>query len=101
MLRGGADMYLLADMWHDCFAPEERNPKKGSEYWGLARSMEQKRNLIMSELPEEGRKVFEAFVRAQNTLADLREEDTYIRAFQLGAKMMLDILGEHNSPFQN
>lgn len=94
-------MYLLADMWHDCLSPEERSPKKGSEYWGLAQSMEQKRNLIMSELPEEGQKVFEAFMRAQNTLADLREEDTYIRAFRLGAKMMLDILGEHNSPFQN
>ena len=94
-------MYLLADMWHDCFVPEERSPKKGSEYWGLAQSMEQKRNLIMSELPEEGQKVFEAFERAQKTLADLKEEDTCIRSFRLGAKMMVDIFGDYNSPFDN
>lgn len=94
-------MYILSDLWNDCFSSDTRSPKRGSEYWGLAQSMKQKRELIMSELSEEGQRVFEAFERAQNTLADIKEEDTCIRSFRLGAKMMVDIFGNYNSPFAN
>ena len=94
-------MYLLADLWHDCLSSENRQPKEGSEYWGLVQSMQFKRERIMSELSKEGQEMFEAFERAQNTIANLREEDTCIRAFRLGAKMMVDVLGDYSSPFRN
>ena len=94
-------MYLLSDLWQDCFAAETLRPKAGSECWQLMQSMAKKREHIMSELSEEGRQVFEAFERAQKTLADLKEEDTCIRAFRMGAKMMADIYGDYRSPFEN
>ena len=94
-------MYILSDLWTDCFSSDTCSPKRGSEYWGLAQSMKQKRELIMSELSEEGRHAFEAFERAHNTLSDIKEEDTCIRSFRLGAKLMMDILGNYNSPFEN
>lgn len=94
-------MYMLSELWHDCFSTEKISPKRGSEYWGLVQSMNQKRERIMTELSEEGRQMFEAFERAQKTLADLKEEDTCIRSFRLGAKMMVDIFGDYNSPFDN
>ena len=79
-------MYLLSDLWQDCFAAETLRPKPGSECWQLMQSMSQKRERIMTELSEEGRQLFEACERAQKTLADLKEEDTCIRAFRMGAK---------------
>lgn len=93
-------MYLLSDLWQDCFASEVLRPKPGSEGWQLMQSMAQKRERIMAELSEEGRQLFEAFERAQKTLADLKEEDTCIRAFRMGAKMMADIYGDYRSPFE-
>lgn len=93
-------MHMLSDLWHECFATEAIRPRKESEYWGLMQSMNQKRERIMSELSEEGQYQFEAFERAQKTLAELKEEDTCIRSFRLGAKIMVDIFGDYNGPFE-
>lgn len=94
-------MYILSDLWQECFSSEIPRPKCGSEYQELMRSMKQKRERILAELSEEGRQLFEAFERGQKTMDDLREEDTCIRSFRLGAKLMADVFGEYRSPFEN
>ena len=94
-------MQILNGLWQDCFSSNVRRPKQGSEYWGLAQSLKEKRGRIEEELSAEGRQTLDAFERTLQTLADLREEDTCIRSFRLGAKVMADILGGYYGQFEN
>lgn len=94
-------MQILNGLWEDCFSGSVRRPKQGSEYWGLAQSLKEKRERIEAELSAEGQQMLDAFERTLQTLSDLREEDTCIRSFRLGAKVMADILGEYHGQFEN
>lgn len=94
-------MQILNGLWEDCLSANTRKPKQGSEYLGLFKSLNEKRTRIEAELSNEGRQALDTFERTFQTLADLREEDTCIRSFRLGAKVMADILGEYHGQFEN
>jgi len=93
-------MHVLSNLWSEYFSPETKRPKAGSECCGIANRLAEKRAELIGLLPEDGKRAFEVFERAQTTLAAFSEEDTFIKGFRLGAQTMLDILGEYHGQFR-
>ena len=92
-------MYVLEDLWHDYYAPEVKQSRRGSEYHRLAEGLAERRAEVIAELTADGGSAFERFERTKDTLSAISEEDTFIEGFRMGARMMLDVLGTHQRQF--
>ena len=86
-------MYILEDLYTGNVRPGERSFKQNSQYSrALAQAVESGDALIKS-LTEEQKKLFEAYMDAQREVNILTDCETFIYSFKLGAKLMLDVLG--------
>ena len=85
-------MYILEDLYTGNVRPGERSFKQNSQYSrALAQAVESGDALIKS-LTEEQKKLFEEYMDAQREVNILTDCETFIYAFKLGAKLILDIL---------
>ena len=85
-------MYILEDLYTGNVRPGERSFRQNSQYSrALAQAVESGDALIKS-LTEEQKKLFEEYVDAQREVNILTDCETFIYAFKLGAKLILDIL---------
>jgi hypothetical protein len=55
---------------------------------------------LSEELTEKGKKHFEAYQQAQIDLSVVSEREVFIEAFRLGARLVLDIVGEYQGCFE-
>ena len=86
-------MYILEDLYTGNVRPGERSFRQNSQYSrALAQAVESGDALIKS-LTEEQKKLFEAYMDAQREVNILTDCETFIYSFKLGAKLMLDVLG--------
>ena len=86
-------MHILEDLYTGNVRPGERSFKQNSQYSrALAQAVESGDALIKS-LTEEQKKLFEAYMDAQREVNILTDCETFIYSFKLGAKLMLDVLG--------
>ena len=85
-------MYNLEDLYTGNVRPGERSFRQNSQYSrALAQAVESGDALIKS-LTEEQKKLFEEYMDAQREVNILTDCETFIYAFKLGAKLILDIL---------
>ena len=85
-------MYILEDLYTGNVRPGERSFRQNSQYSrALAQAVESGDALIKS-LTEEQKKLFEEYMDAQREVNILTDCETFIYAFKLGAKLILDIL---------
>ena len=86
-------MHILEDLYTGNVRPGERSFRQNSQYSrALAQAVESGDALIKS-LTEEQKKLFEEYMDAQREVNILTDCETFIYAFKLGAKLMLDVLG--------
>ena len=86
-------MHILEDLYTGNVRPGERSFRQNSQYSrALAQAVESGDALIKS-LTEEQKKLFEAYMDAQREVNILTDCETFIYSFKLGAKLMLDVLG--------
>ena len=93
-------MYVLEDIWRECYAPKVKQAKRGSEYHRLAQGLTERREKLLALLPVEEQVMFTRFERTKDTLAEISEEDSFVEGFRMGARMMLDVLGAHQRQFE-
>ena len=62
-------------------------------------TQEQERTRALLELTEKGKEHFEAYRQAQIDLSIVAEREVFIEAFRLGARLVLDIVGEYHGNF--
>ena len=90
-------MYILDDMWFGNVGQSDRFIRKGSQFAKLSKQSNEYLEEFRQELSAEGKQAYENYYNAQMELADISEKDTFIRGIRLGARLMLDILGENRS----
>lgn len=90
-------MYLLDELWKGKITPDERAVREGSPYKKINRESIEYLNAFYEELSAEGKKAFDLFFQKELELADISERDTFIRGVRIGARFILDVLGEYNS----
>ena len=93
-------MYVLEDLWRECYAPDVKQSKRGTEYHSLEQGLAEDRAELLPLLSVEGQAILERFERAKDSLSAISEEDTFIEGFRMGARMMLDVLGAHQRQFE-
>ena len=93
-------MYVLEKLWRDGLSPNEKYTRKGSEYHKILLRICEEGDHLSAELTEKGKAHFDAYRDAQIELSVVAEKEVFIEAFRLGARMMLDVVGDYNGQFQ-
>ena len=92
-------MFVLDMLWRDGLTPNEKYTRKGSKYSKVLLGLCEEEEKIMAELSEEGKSHFVAYREAQSELSSIAETEVFIEAVRLGARLILDIVGDYRGSF--
>ena len=92
-------MYVLEQLWREGLSPNERYTRKGGEYHKILLRICDEADRVIEELTDKGKEHFEAYRQAQIDLSIVAEREVFIEAFRLGARLVLDIVGEYRGNF--
>lgn len=87
-------MQVLEDLYIGNIHPSERRFKKGSQYSRALNEVVKAGDALNGTLTEKQKEQFEAYMTAQREVNMLTDCETFIYAFRLGAKIMMDVLTE-------
>jgi hypothetical protein len=85
-------MQVLEDLYLGDIHPSERSFKKDSQYSRALNKVVKIGDALLGTLTEKQREQFEAYMTAQHEVNVLTDCETFIYAFRLGAKIMIDVL---------
>ena len=92
-------MYVLCDLWRGEISPTDRRVRQGSEYQQRAAEVRKQMMEFAQVLSPEDKKRMEAINDERHSLSMMEEEDVFIYGFRLGARMMLDVIGDYEGQF--
>ena len=92
-------MFVLQELWRGNITPSERFVRSGSEYKKIAGNLSDEMDRLMEAISPEARKQLENIGNLRADMTMLSNEDIFIYAFRLGARLMLDVLGEYKGQF--
>ena len=93
-------MYILDALWRGKILPNERTIKPDSDYRRLADKLTEECEKFRVELSQEGKMHFNEYEMLQNEMNCISEEEIFIEAFRMGARMILDIIGDYQPRYQ-
>ena len=85
-------MLILEDLYLGDVRPSERSFKRNSQYARALDDLVKAGNALTDTLTEKQKEMFEDYMAAQREVNMLTDCETFIYAFRLAAKIMLDIL---------
>ena len=85
-------MMILEDLYMGDIHPSERSFKKDSQYSKALNEVVKAGDTLIGSLTEKQKEQFEAYMSAQREVNVLTDCETFIYAFRLGAKIMIDVL---------
>ena len=92
-------MYVLRELWRGEISPTDRRVRQGSEYQQRAVEARKQMAEFAAMLPPEAKERMEEINDQKHSMAMLAEEDVFIYGFRLGARMMLDVMGDYEGQF--
>ena len=92
-------MFVLQELWRGNITPSERFVRSGSEYKKIAGKLSDEMDRLMEAIPPEARKQLENIGNLRADMTMLSNEDIFIYAFRLGARLILDIVGDYQGQF--
>lgn len=85
-------MHILEDLYTGNVRPGERSFRQNSQYKQALTLAVESGDALSKSLTAEQKMLFEEYMDAQRELNILTDCETFIYAFKLGAKLMLDVL---------
>jgi len=92
-------MYVLKELWRGEIAPVERSVRAGSDYQKASLEICKQIDRFLENLTPEEKKQLEAIDNVRSDMTMLEAEDAFIRGFRLGARMIMDVVGEYEGQF--
>ena len=92
-------MFVLQELWRGNITPSERFVRSGSEYKKIAGKLSDEMDRLMEAISPEARKQLENIGNLRADMAVLSNEDIFIYAFRMGARLILDVLVEYKGQF--
>ena len=86
---------VLEELYYGNISPGERalaHTEKANAFRKLQRAATPLEEYLETVLDEQQLKQFHAFCNIQDELTQMEQEDLFVEAFRLGAKMMVEIL---------
>lgn len=93
-------MYVLDKLWRGEITPSERLVRSGSDYQKASSQCNAEMKRLLELLSPEAKEQLEVVETLKYDMTMLSEEDVFICGFQLGARIMLDVMGNHQGQFQ-
>ena len=87
-------MLILEDLYLGDIRPNERSFKRNSQYAKALDDLVKAGDALTDTLTEKQKEVFEEYMSAQREVSVLTDCETFIYAFRLAAKIMIDVLSE-------
>lgn len=94
-------MYVLDKLWRDGISPSERMVRPGSDYQKASSQRNTEMKRLLELLSPEAKKQLEVVEDLKYDIAMLSEEDVFIHGFLLGARLILDIVGDYHGQFRS
>lgn len=85
-------MLILEDLYFGDVRPSERSVKRNSQYAKALDDLVKAGDALTDTLTEKQKEMFEEFMTAQREVNVLTDCETFIYAFRLAAKIMIDVL---------
>ena len=85
-------MFFLHDLWMGRISPIERSVQKGSEFSNLLSQSAQLEADFCCNLTNDQRSAYEELYDKHIRMMAISEEECFIEGFQMGARVILDIL---------
>lgn len=92
-------MYELRELWLGNISPAERFVRSGSEYKETAKKLSDEMDKLMDAISPEAKKQIETNENLRADLTVLANEDFFLYGFRLGARLMLDVVGDYKGQF--
>ena len=92
-------MYILNELWYGNVAPSLRSFQRGSRYEEIIHALDECEQELLRVLPEKGSTPLKNMDDLYSELVDISERDSFIKGFQAGAKVMMDVLGQTDTQF--
>ena len=92
-------MDVLRELWRGEISPTDRRVRQGSEYQQTAKEVREKMGEFLEMLSPEARERLEAINDLKSDLSVMANEDYFFYGFRLGARMILDIIGDYEGQF--
>ena len=90
-------MYILEDLWYGNVELNEKGFQHGSRYGKAMAKLCEAEEVLRGSVPADILPLLDAFENAQLDASALEELNGFIQGFQVGARVMLDVLGDGNS----
>jgi len=87
-------MLILEDLYLGDVRPSERSFKRNSQYAKALDEVVRAGDTLTDTLTEKQKEMFEDYMTAQREVTVLTDCETFIYAFRLAAKIMIDVLTE-------
>lgn len=91
----------IKSLWMGELHPGDRFFRKDSPYHSLSAKKMELTNKLLETLSDSEKKIFENIMDVTDEMNIISEEDVFITAFQLGAKLILETVTEYNSQFHS
>ena len=85
-------MFFLHDLWMGRISPIERSVQKGSEFSNLLSQSTQMEADFCRGLTQDQKATYEELYDKHIRMMAISEEECFIEGFQMGARVILDIL---------
>ena len=85
-------MQVLENLYMGDIHPSERSFKRSSQYARALHEVVEANDALNETLDDEQSELFEEFMTAQREVNVLSDCETFIFAFRLGAKIVMDVL---------
>ncbi len=89
----------MKDLFWGNISPTECSVRPGSDYKKASAQICEQIDRLLEILTPEEKEQLEVIDSLRNNMAMMAEEDMFIYGFRLGARMMLDVVGEYSGQF--
>ena len=92
-------MYVLKELYWGEISPTERSVRPGSDYKKASAQLCRQLDSFLGNLTPAEKQQWETIDVLRNNLATMAEEDMFIYGFRLGARMMMEVVGDYTGQF--
>ncbi len=92
-------MYVLKELWRGNIAPVEHSVRPESDYKKVSLEVCKQMDRLLEKMTPEEKKQLEDINDLRSDMSLLAEEDAFISGFRLGARMIMDVVGEYKGQF--
>ena len=87
-------MHILEELYVSSIRPGERTFKQNGQYSRAIKALNEREEKLDAALSKEQKSLLNDYRDAQQDLMVITDCETFIRGFQIGAKIMMDVLTE-------